>query len=58
MCVGAVTQDREGGDLMVGILCVELAEVAPLVLQTGIGEADPHPTWGELLELEALVFQG
>lgn len=33
---GVVTQDRERGDLVVGVLRVELAEVASLVFQAGI----------------------
>jgi len=32
----AVTQYSERGNLVVGVLCVELAEVAPLVLQASI----------------------
>lgn len=31
-----VTQYSERGNLVVGVLCVELAEVAPLVLQASI----------------------
>lgn len=40
-----------------GVLRVELAEVAALVLQAGVGEPDAHSTRGELLQLESLVLE-
>lgn len=42
---------------MVGVLGVELAEVAALVLQPHIRELDPHLALRELHQLEPLILQ-